>query len=1463
MSDELKIKISSKEANQKLDTLKDKLTKITKTKHKAVIDVDTAGASKKISVLQKELKKLQNQTAQSDRAKKTVEQKGPVVNKELEQLKKSNREYDKLHKKKIVDSKKFTQDQIKQTDTITARRLKNQRDMDAALKKTDKTWSASEENIRRSLRKTTDQHKKRLKDLKFALKGDPLSKKDHGTYARAFDDFEKKKEQARKKDLNHEKNLYASRKGGIDLVAMANQKRQKEIDKSEGWFRKRMTGIQDYFNNKGPLKNQKPSAMTVAVKELTKTIKTKNKIDTKATKQATKQAKVSKKSTAASKKAKTPTITKTSAGKPDIMNQLPQNAMLGRFAQFGMMASGMAATLFLFQMIAAQLVNLMNVITTWEESLLKLIDSFKLTDEATAKLPNMIREYARSMGTSSTDMAQAVGAAMEYGMSPTKENTNQLYKLNYSDNTKTYKDAALVMALAGTEFGDRAMSQFSKKWDAYSGEGNGEKSGSFGHEWERLKGAGKDAMIQVFSESDAQYGQKLTDSMRGLSDWITANRFAINDFFDSMVNGLKSIFKVLKLVAPALIAFAGIFLVTNSMKLFLWTLTSMSKLLGPLSFGLVKTTAAMEALTGTKAIALATLTGWIPALISVGVAIGGWAIYKKVKELKKLKSVMEDIQKFSSKDYASMTEEERQTTGNKYASSEQALMISLDRKKKILQSYQNTFNSSKSNRYDKSIANANISSIQVVIDEMSKKLNAIKSEIRDVAQAEAKELGLVLPANVASVENWINGLQRVNQELGYMPDQLKTINEKQRGLELPGLTAAVGPGQENVLRLKKNFEDSLRNDPAKKQKYDLALNQASIDAGGFNQADRMMFMFKEIQKTQDFVLPEGIKVFAKIFETFSAQSATIEISKFQNSLKQLDTTVEQLDLTSFQKKLENIRKERVGDGDKNSAIGRETEILTNRLSKQYKKWRSENVNLKGQKEDINASNLSDKQKMDMKNHLDYLDQAGKLQYRLTLQEKKGFEIKTDYHVKLEQKAKQAELDDRWLNLGKGTEKNYNYETKENQRYTDYTLDLNKQKRLQIGGQAESLGMGSISDMEKEANIQARYLEYEERLNKEVKALNKTDREHTLSLALKAIAREEEIKQIESLINKYSEYDRLTHGGMSKETEAAKRKLIAENAKDMESKGIDSTGYSRAASFDVEQEKLAGSITAWGTYYDIKGGMTAEHYKNEQTIITENYNRNLGIMKPAMAKMIQLEEEYQNKLKNRKNLSFSEDMAVGVEEAQRKIRASYQTTGEIVEITMVNAFDGVSDAMADWVTGAKNAKDAFKDMARSVVNDLIKMIIKQEMFNMAKSMSSSNVGWISAIGSLFASEHGNVVSGIGAYSNQIVNKPTIVPQASRLTAYAMGGALFGEKGPEAIMPLTRMSSGNLGVETNGGSGGSAPNVEINITNNGENVKATQDKEPKFDGEKWVIGIVLDHTSNNKGNFRSSMKGMLSA
>jgi len=101
----------------------------------------------------------------------------------------------------------------------------------------------------------------------------------------------------------------------------------------------------------------------------------------------------------------------------------------------------------------------------------------------------------------------------------------------------------------------------------------------------------------------------------------------------------------------------------------------------------------------------------------------------------------------------------------------------------------------------------------------------------------------------------------------------------------------------------------------------------------------------------------------------------------------------------------------------------------------------------------------------------------------------------------------------------------------------------------------------------------------------------------------------------------------------------------------------------------------------------------------------------------------------------------------------------------------------------------------------------------------------------------------------------------------LKAYSNGGiankpqlALYGEgRQPEAYVPLP--DGRTIPVTMSGASGGnSAPSVTVNLLNqSGEQMEA-EAGQPSFDGERYVLDIVLSGASR-PGNFRSGLKSAL--
>lgn len=184
----------------------------------------------------------------------------------------------------------------------------------------------------------------------------------------------------------------------------------------------------------------------------------------------------------------------------------------------------------------------------------------------------------------------------------------------------------------------------------------------------------------------------------------------------------------------------------------------------------------------------------------------------------------------------------------------------------------------------------------------------------------------------------------------------------------------------------------------------------------------------------------------------------------------------------------------------------------------------------------------------------------------------------------------------------------------------------------------------------------------------------------------------------------------------------------------------------------------------------------------------------------------------------------------------------------------NAFSSMEDSIVNF---AMTGKLSFADFTKSILADMARIATRQA----ASGLLGSLVGLgISAAGSYFGggatTSAGSTAAGYspdvlagwsgvtqanggawsggvqmfadgGAFTNSIVSKPTAFGMANGKTG------VMGEAGEEAIMPLTRTSSGKLGVMAMGGGGAGSTqiNVEVHIDGDG-NASSTADA-PGYD------------------------------
>ncbi len=237
-------------------------------------------------------------------------------------------------------------------------------------------------------------------------------------------------------------------------------------------------------------------------------------------------------------------------------------------------------------------------------------------------------------------------------------------------------------------------------------------------------------------------------------------------------------------------------------------------------------------------------------------------------------------------------------------------------------------------------------------------------------------------------------------------------------------------------------------------------------------------------------------------------------------------------------------------------------------------------------------------------------------------------------------------------------------------------------------------------------------------------------------------------------------------------------------------------------------------------------------------------------------------------------AYQKSMLGGALRAFSSYSDSISDIGGSIERVMIKGFKGMEDALTNFVM---TGKLSFKGLANSIIADMARIAVQQSitgpLFKLL-SMMLPAIGGTGAIGPAQGSvvantattystpitlnAKGNVINspGLSAYTNSIVSSPTIFP-------FAKGGnlGLMGEAGSEAIMPLSRDSNGSLGVKAqikkDANSDQEAPEIVINIINNGQPMKAKQQGGPSIDSFGRMVITVIADAMDTDPNFRSMM------
>lgn len=171
------------------------------------------------------------------------------------------------------------------------------------------------------------------------------------------------------------------------------------------------------------------------------------------------------------------------------------------------------------------------------------------------------------------------------------------------------------------------------------------------------------------------------------------------------------------------------------------------------------------------------------------------------------------------------------------------------------------------------------------------------------------------------------------------------------------------------------------------------------------------------------------------------------------------------------------------------------------------------------------------------------------------------------------------------------------------------------------------------------------------------------------------------------------------------------------------------------------------------------------------------------------------EEAKGKVVELEN-SVSGGLGRSLEGLEQSLKNFSTTIGQSLGELALQSIDSFSNSIADVITGAKDAKEAFKDFAKQFLSDVARMISKMLV--------------LAAIKSIFGLEDGGVVDGkedggvVRRFASGGVNRSGGIARRPTL--------LFGEgKTAEAFVPLP--DNRTIPVTLNGGGGGNVFNFNI--------------------------------------------------
>lgn len=216
------------------------------------------------------------------------------------------------------------------------------------------------------------------------------------------------------------------------------------------------------------------------------------------------------------------------------------------------------------------------------------------------------------------------------------------------------------------------------------------------------------------------------------------------------------------------------------------------------------------------------------------------------------------------------------------------------------------------------------------------------------------------------------------------------------------------------------------------------------------------------------------------------------------------------------------------------------------------------------------------------------------------------------------------------------------------------------------------------------------------------------------------------------------------------------------------------------------------------------------------------------------------------------------LKASLQEAARQYKQETTNYADLAKSTFDSTMSSINSAWTNnleaMATGTKSfskgIKDIFKDMTNAIIKMMIQLTFQQYIMPKLQGLFG---GAVSGIGSLGTAKGTSSFAGGGSFSSAFTGN-----------RFAAGGKtnpglmLVGENGPELLQ-----SSGSHRIYTASETrrlvgGATSNNVVVNIINQSGQELESKQQNSRFDGENYVIDIVVRAMESNKGGMRDAIK-----